>query len=64
VFRPDEVPVRVLHDSAIETTREVEYAFRKGGQGNHRWFLKLRSGSTMSVSYGGRGKSEPTRSSA
>lgn len=62
---PDQVPVRVLtelasSDAPVRSSADVEWGARQSGQGNHPWFVQLRSGEAYKVSYGGQGKQDPT----
>lgn len=63
VYRPADIPVRVLADlmekkpGAIETPGDVEFGLRKSGKGNNAWYVKTLEGETYKVAYGGRGVS-------
>lgn len=62
VFKPEDIPIRVLADlskekpGAIETPADVEFGLHKHGKGNHPWYLKLMNGDTFKVAYGGQSK--------
>gem|GEM_PF-5626086 len=62
VFEAQDVPLEVLaavsraEPDLVDAVADVDYAFRRTGKGNHTWFLKAKSGETLSVSFGGQGK--------
>jgi hypothetical protein len=66
VYEPADIPTKVLADlvearsDSIGSLRDVAYGFRRIGQGNHAWFVKTKSGTTLQVSYGGRAKTGAT----
>lgn len=66
VFEAQDVPLEVLaavsraEPKLVEAVTDVDYAFRRTGKGNHTWFLKAKSGDTLAVSFGGRGKAAAT----
>jgi len=69
IYSRDAVPARVLQDALDawpdESTRPtnlsmLEFAARKPGKGNNPWILKFSGSAPVRVSYGGRGKDDPT----
>ena len=66
VYEPEDIPTTVIEDlrgadkPPIKSLGDVSYGFRRIGQGNHAWFVKTKRGTTLQVSYGGRGKDSET----
>jgi hypothetical protein len=65
-YELDGIPPEVIADiqqeqpDVIKSFADILYGFRRTGQGNPSWFVKLRTGTTLQVSYGGRGKTGST----
>lgn len=69
LYRPDEIPLRVIADSVSFwrdeggvgkwTVSDIEYGLRRTGKGNFPWFVKFSGDSRMMrVAYGGQGVTE------
>lgn len=62
---PHQIPLRVLtdlqqHGAPLRSSAEVEWGARAIGQGNNPWYVRLRSGTTYRIAYGGAGKPHAT----